>query len=92
LFVLKGKLMGLRPAHLAVAVLAAFIGANNHAYATDDRSERSVEPTELGMSEEPIMAIVALYQQRISVYGANGNCSRAGLKRSTGTRDARRNL
>jgi L,D-transpeptidase-like protein len=67
LFVLKGKLMGLPPAHLAVAVLAAFIGANNHASATDNRSERSVEPTELGMSEEPIMAIV----------GANGVIVRA---------------
>ena len=77
---------------LAVTALAGFIGANNHASATDNRSERLVAPTEWGMSEEPIMAIVALYQQRISVYGANGNCSRAGLKRSTGTRDARRNL
>jgi hypothetical protein len=75
--VLKGKLTDLRPARLVVAALATFIAANNHAGATDNRNGRSVEPTELGMADEPIMAIVSLHQQRISVYGANGVIVRA---------------
>ena len=74
---LKCKLTSLRPALLVVVALAASIGANNHVAARDNRSEGSVEPNELGIAEEPIMAIVALHQQRITVYGANGVMVRA---------------
>ena len=42
----KGKLMSQPRALLAVTALAGFIGANNHASATDNRSERLVAPTE----------------------------------------------
>jgi hypothetical protein len=73
----KGKLTGMRPARLAVAALAAVFAANNHAGATDNRSGRSVEPIELSTADQPIMAIVSLRQQRISVYGAEGMIIRA---------------
>jgi L,D-transpeptidase-like protein len=65
----KRKQTRLRPAHLAIAVLAALTAAGGHAGATDRRSERSIESRTAG---EPIMAIVSLRNQRITVYDANG--------------------
>src|SRR6266403_929241 len=66
-----------RPAHLAIAGLAALIAAGDHAGATDRRSERSVESIESRTAGDPIMAIVSLHNQRITVYDANGWILRA---------------
>jgi hypothetical protein len=73
----KRKQTRLRPAHLAIAGLAALIAAGDHAGATDRRSERSVESIESRTSGDPIMAIVSLHNQRITVYDANGWILRA---------------
>jgi hypothetical protein len=67
----------MRPAHLATAALVALIAAGNHAGATDRRSERSIESIESRTAGEPIMAIVSLLNQRITVYDANGWILRA---------------
>jgi hypothetical protein len=67
----------LRPAHLAIAALAALIAAGDHVGATDRRSERSVESIESRTAGDPIMAIVSLHNQRITVYDANGWILRA---------------
>jgi hypothetical protein len=73
----KRKQTRLRPAHLAIAGLAALIAAGDHAGATDRRGERSVESLESRTAGEPIMAIVSLQNQRITVYDANGWILRA---------------
>jgi hypothetical protein len=73
----KRKQARLRPAHLAIAGLAALIAAGDHAGARSGRSERSVEAIESRSAGEPIMAIVSLYSQRITVYDANGWILRA---------------
>jgi hypothetical protein len=67
----------LRPVHLAIAALAALSAAGDHAGATDRRGERSVESMESRTAGEPIMAIVSLHNQRITVYDANGWILRA---------------
>jgi hypothetical protein len=67
----------LRPAHLAIAALAALIAAGDHVGATDRRSERSVESIASRTAGEPIMAIVSLRNQRITVYDAQGWILRA---------------
>jgi hypothetical protein len=65
----------LRPAHFAVAAgLAALIATGDHAGAT---ARRGVESTESRSVGEPIMAIVSLREQRITVYDANGWILRA---------------
>jgi lipoprotein-anchoring transpeptidase ErfK/SrfK len=66
-----------RLAHVVIAGLAALIAAGDHAGATGDRSERSVESIESRAAGEPIMAIVSLHNQRITVYDANGWILRA---------------
>ena len=73
----KRKQTRLRPVHFAIAGLAALIAAGTHAGATDRRSERSVESIESRTSGDPIMAIVSLHNQRITVYDANGWILRA---------------
>jgi hypothetical protein len=70
----KCKQTRLRPAHLAVASLAALIAAGDHAGARSGWSERSVESRSAG---DPIMAIVSLRNQRITVYDAKGWVLRA---------------
>ena len=67
----------LRPAHLAIAGLAALIATGDHVGATDRQSERSVKSIESRIAGEPIMAIVSLRNQRITVYDANGWILRA---------------
>lgn len=74
---LERKQTRLRPAHLAIAGLAALIAAGDPAGAADRRSERSVEAIESRPAGEPIMAIVSLQNQRITVYDANGWILRA---------------
>ena len=70
----------LPPAGLAVASLAAVIAAGDHAGAASGRTERpvaSVESRIAGEPVEPLMAIVSLGNQRITVYDANGWIQRA---------------
>jgi L,D-transpeptidase catalytic domain len=81
----KRNQTGLRPAHLAIAGLAALIAAGNPAGATDRRSERPVEAIESRTPGEPVMAIVSLRNQRITIYDANGWILRAPV--SSGQRD-----
>src|SRR4030088_2343823 len=66
-----------RPAHLAVAGLAALIAAAAPVGPTDRRNERVVESIEQRTAGEPVMAIVSLHSQRITVYDANGWILRA---------------
>jgi lipoprotein-anchoring transpeptidase ErfK/SrfK len=73
----KRKQTRLRPTHIAIAGLAALIAAGDHAGARSGRSERSVESIESRTAGEPIMAIVPLHNQRITVYDANGWILRA---------------
>ena len=74
---LKRKQKRLRPAHLAVASLAALIAAGDQAGAGSGWSERSVESAESRSAGDPIMAIVSLRTQRITVYDAKGWILRA---------------
>jgi hypothetical protein len=73
----KRKQKRLRAAHLAIAGLAALIAAGDHASARTGRSERSVESIESRTAGEPVMAIVSLRNQRITVYDAQGWILRA---------------
>src|SRR4030081_2786842 len=73
----KRKQTRLRPAHLAIAGLAALIAAGDYVGATDRRSERSVESIQPRTAGQPIMAVVSLHNQRITVYDADGWIVRA---------------
>jgi L,D-transpeptidase catalytic domain len=72
----KHKQAWLRPARLATVILAATI-AGDHAGAASDRGERSVVSVEQRTAGDPIMAIVSLRDQRVTVYDANGWILRA---------------
>jgi hypothetical protein len=73
----KRSQTGGRPACLVIAALATLIAAGEHADARGRRSERSVESVQSRVAGEPIMAIVSLQDQRITVYDANGWILRA---------------
>ncbi len=73
----KRKQTRLRPASLAVASLAALIATGDHAGARSGGSERSVEFVETRSAGDPIMAVVSLRNQRITVYDAKGWILRA---------------
>jgi hypothetical protein len=73
----KRRQARLRTPYLAIAGLAALIAAGDHAGATDRRSERQVESIESRTAGEPIMAIVSLHNQRVTVYDAQGWMLRA---------------
>ena len=62
-------------ARLAAASLAALLSAPSHVSATSGRS--SVESVESRLAGEPVMAIVSLRNQRITVYDAKGWILRA---------------
>jgi hypothetical protein len=62
----------LRHVHLAVAALALLMVPAHDAAARNGSSERSVEAIESRTAGEPIMAIVSLRNQRVTVYDANG--------------------
>nr|WP_244443099.1 L,D-transpeptidase family protein [Bradyrhizobium sp. Ai1a-2] len=66
-----------RPAYLVIAALAALIAAGDHAGAKGARSTRSIESVQSRIAGEPIMAIVSLQDQRITVYDARGWILRA---------------
>jgi hypothetical protein len=67
----------LHPACLAIASWAAVIGVGTQAHAGSGRNERIVASVESRTAGEPIMAIVSLRNQRITVYDANGWILRA---------------
>jgi L,D-transpeptidase catalytic domain len=73
----KRKQIRLRPAHLAVASLAVLIAAGDRAGARNGWSERAIESVEQRSADVPIMAIVSLRSQRITVYDAKGWILRA---------------
>jgi lipoprotein-anchoring transpeptidase ErfK/SrfK len=62
---------------LAIASLAALIAAGDHAGAASGRTERSVASVDARTAGEPIMAIISLRDQRITVYDADGWILRA---------------
>ena len=70
----KHKQPGLRVAHIAFASLAALIAATDLADAARLRNEQSVVSRPVG---EPIMAIVSLRDQQITVYDDKGWIMRA---------------
>jgi hypothetical protein len=73
----KRKQTRLRTTHLAIAGLAALIAAGDHVGAMDRRSERPADSIQSRTAGEPIMAIVSLQNQRITVYDTNGWILRA---------------
>jgi L,D-transpeptidase catalytic domain len=74
---LKHKQRWLRPAFFAVASVVAMIAPDDHVDAAGRRNEPSVESVESRTAGDPIMAIVSLRSQRITVYDANGWILRA---------------
>ena len=67
----------LRPGRLAIVAVVALIAAGDHAGARSGRSERPVDFIESRTAGDPIMAIVSLRDQRITVYDAKGWILRA---------------
>jgi hypothetical protein len=61
-----------RLAYVAVAALAALVPAQHHADASSARRARAVESVESRPAGPPVMAIVSLRNQRITVYDAKG--------------------
>jgi L,D-transpeptidase catalytic domain len=77
----------LRPAYLAVTALAVLIAAEDHAGARSGLSERPIESIQSRSAGEPIMAIVSLRDQRITVYDAKGWILRAPVSSGTKGRE-----
>src|SRR3954468_15685585 len=77
----------LRPAYLAVAALTVLIAAGGDAGARAGRSERPVESVQSRSAGEPIMAIVSLRSQRITVYDSKGWILRAPVSSGTKGRE-----
>src|SRR5437879_8495793 len=77
----------LRPACLAVAALAVLIAAGGDAGARSGRSERPIESIQSRSAGEPIMAIVSLRSQRITVYDPKGWILRAPVSSGTKGRE-----
>ncbi len=67
----------LRPVSLAVAALAVLVAAGSDAHARRGQKDRTIESIESRSAGEPVMAIVALRSQRITVYDAKGWILRA---------------
>ena len=66
----KHKRIWTRAAGLAVAGFAAAIAAGGGAGAASSRHERPVESIDWRAAGEPVMAIVSLRSQRITIYDA----------------------
>jgi hypothetical protein len=62
----------LRLAYLAVTSLAVLLAAGDDAGARSGRPERPIESVQSRSAGEPVMAIVSLRSQRITVYDAEG--------------------
>jgi hypothetical protein len=63
----------------AVAILALLVATGNFAEAGSSRKERSIESIAARTAGEPILAIVSLRSQRITVYDAEGWIMRAAV-------------
>jgi hypothetical protein len=63
--------------HLAVAALSALIAMGDHADARGTRRESAIESVQSRAPGEPIMAVVSLRDQRITVYDVHGWILRA---------------
>src|SRR5439155_17289087 len=77
----------LRPACLAVAGLTVLVAAGDDAGASSGRSERPIEAIQSRSAGEPIMAIVSLRNQRITIYDAKGWILRAPVSSGTKGRE-----
>src|SRR5215472_10075804 len=64
-------------AGFAILSLAAMVAATDRAGAASGHNERSVATVETRSPGEPIMAIISLRDQRITVYDAQGWIARA---------------
>ena len=73
----KHRRVWTQAAGLAVAGFAAAISAGNGAGAASPRHERPVESVDWRAAGEPIMAIVSLRSQRITIYDARGLMAQA---------------
>jgi flagellar biosynthesis regulator FlaF len=73
----KLKHRGWRSAPLTLAVLTLLISAGDHAVAASSRSKHSVRSIETRNGGDPIMAIVSLRDQRMTIYDADGWILRA---------------
>ncbi|HEY7297080.1 MAG TPA: L,D-transpeptidase family protein [Xanthobacteraceae bacterium] len=73
----KHRRIAVRAGRIAVAAVAGVIAVSHAAGAAGARHERSVESVESRVAGEPIMAIVSLRIQRITVYDAQGWILRA---------------
>ncbi len=71
------KTQALRSARLAAAGLAALVAADGDAAARSTRGERAVQSIETRAVGEPVMAIISLRAQRITVYDSKGWILRA---------------
>jgi hypothetical protein len=67
----------LRPVHFAVAALLALTMNASPAAAKERRGERPVEQIEARPAGDPVLAIVSLQSQRVSIYDAKGLILRA---------------
>jgi hypothetical protein len=67
----------LRPIHLGIAALAVQIAAGDHALAKNGRTQDPVEFIQSRAAGEPIIAIVSLRDQRITIHDAKGWILRA---------------
>ena len=74
---LKGKRFG--PALVLVASLAAIVATSGLAVAASSRNERPIASIESRTAGEPIMAIVSLRSQQITVYDSQGWILRAPI-------------
>jgi L,D-transpeptidase catalytic domain len=81
----KRKHTWLRPVYLAVAGLAVLVVAGDDAGARN--GERSIEYIETRSASEPLMAVVSLRDQRITVYDAKGWILRAPVSSGTKGRE-----
>jgi hypothetical protein len=70
-----------------VASLAVLIAAGDDADARSGRSERPIESVQSRAAGQPIMAIVSLRSQRITVYDAKGWILRAPVSSGTKGRE-----
>ena len=74
---MSNKPAGRRWGKLAIAALAALSFVASHANSTELSSRSKAEFIGSGTAGEPIMAIVSLESQRITLYDANGGILRA---------------
>src|SRR5262245_54315262 len=78
----KRKYTNVWPACLALAGLALLMSAGDHSFAASARTKRSVQSYESRNGGDPIVAIVSLRNQRITVYDADGWILRATVSSS----------